>query len=427
VTPPRSTGVQQHYTHRKLVGPATPQMPASRTPALDAIIVPASRHATNLDHAITLARVMKCHLVLLCSRDARTSQVNHLLASRSFAQASVIELPSQYRHDLLEFTTSQPELQPLEPCAARDTDLSMKRNVGLALARMLRWNRIFFLDDDIRDFESAALRHTVSMLGRYSSVGMRVTSFPDNSVMCHAHRATGGLQDVLVSGSALAVDCTGPLGFFPDVYNEDWFFFYNYATKGSLGCSGRHATQLAYDPFADPLRAARQEFGDVLAEGLYALLHYDTSRNASREYWVHFLDARREFLAAIIARIEHAQPEMRSKIRRAVKRAQRCLAQIQPELCESYVAAWRKDVWMWNERLEQMPEVFSIDDALSQLNLKADEGNAKAALTTAMPPDKQDRASSIQGAGTPDGGWATTDPVPGPEAVPEAAGGVFPV
>ena len=50
---------------------------------------------------------------------------------------------------------------------------------------------------------------------------MRVSNFPDNSAVCHAHRGTGGLQDVFVTGAALAVDCQENIGFFPDIYNED--------------------------------------------------------------------------------------------------------------------------------------------------------------------------------------------------------------
>ena len=33
-----------------------------------------------------------------------------------------------------------------------------------------------------------------------------------------------------------------------------------------------HAKQAEYDPFANPDRARREEFGDLLAEGLYALM-----------------------------------------------------------------------------------------------------------------------------------------------------------
>ena len=138
---------------------------------------------------------------------------------------------------------------------------------------MLGWDRVFFLDDDIREVSFPDLRRTVSMLGqRYYSVGMQVSDFPDNSEVCHAHRETGQRQGVFVSGSVLAIDCTAPVGFFPNVYNEDWLFSITTQSRAARLLRPA-ATQLPYDPFDDPRRAAGQEFGDVIAEGLYALLH----------------------------------------------------------------------------------------------------------------------------------------------------------
>ena len=172
----------------------------------------------------------------------------------------------------------------------------MKRNIGLVLARMLGWQRVFFLDDDIRDIAYPDLQRTVDMLGSFSAAGMRVTEFPDNSIVCHANRMTGGSQDVFVSGAALAVECDSDIGFFPGIYNEDWFFFFDAASKGQLGNSYLKATQLVYYPFAKPERAAWQEFGDVLAEGLYALLHLHMDvEQATSAYWAFFLEAAAEF------------------------------------------------------------------------------------------------------------------------------------
>jgi len=43
---------------------------------------------------------------------------------------------------------------------------------------------------------------------------------------------------------------------------------------------------------ASRLKQLRQEFGDVLAEGLYALLHLGPdAAQATSEYWGTFLDA----------------------------------------------------------------------------------------------------------------------------------------
>ena len=132
---------------------------------------------------------------------------------------------------------------------------------------------------------------------------MMVTDFPDNSVVCHAHRETGAPQDTFISGSALAVNIPDETGFFPEVYNEDWLFFYDDARARRLGWSGANATQLPYDPFDQPERTKRQEFGDVLAEGLYALLDQGAGvTEVNQDYWKFFLDARWRFLENIIQR-----------------------------------------------------------------------------------------------------------------------------
>ena len=34
-----------------------------------------------------------------------------------------------------------------------------------------------------------------------------------------------------MSGAALAVDTAADIGFFPNVYNEDWLFFFDYAAE----------------------------------------------------------------------------------------------------------------------------------------------------------------------------------------------------
>ena len=84
------------------------------------------------------------------------TEVHELLAERSFNDAIVVDLPDGYRHELLDFRALASIKDDLpEACSYYVTDLSTKRNVGLILARMLGWRRIFFLDDDIRDINPA--------------------------------------------------------------------------------------------------------------------------------------------------------------------------------------------------------------------------------------------------------------------------------
>ena len=79
--------------------------------------------------------------------------------------------------------------------------------------------------------------------------------YPDNSVVCHAHRLGGGHQDVFASASGIGVRCDrDELAFFPNVYNEDWFFFADEAASHRIAKVGE-SRQRKYDPYDDPRRA----------------------------------------------------------------------------------------------------------------------------------------------------------------------------
>ena len=143
--------VRQHDNHRQLIGRAR-QAIGRRRPRLDAIIVPASRPAANIDHAVTLARAADSQLVVLCSRQADSGQVSELLAARCFDRAVVADLPDGYTNERMNFTSSGVVRGEMPDSRENPNgDLSLKRNLGLLLARMAGWERIFFMDDDIRD------------------------------------------------------------------------------------------------------------------------------------------------------------------------------------------------------------------------------------------------------------------------------------
>ncbi len=152
-------------------------------------------------------------------------------------------------------------------------DAGTKRNVALLLSRQLGWRRLLFLDDDIQPPSAEEITRAVSMLGPggASMASWPAHEFPDNSVVCHARRTVGLKQDTFLAGGCLLVDLTRPLPFFPAVYNEDWLFCWEAVRDRRMALPGA-VDQQPYNPF-DPRRAAREEFGDVLGEGLFALLH----------------------------------------------------------------------------------------------------------------------------------------------------------
>jgi hypothetical protein len=128
--------------------------------------------------------------------------------------------------------------------------------------------------------------------------------------------------------------------------------------------------KLPYDPFEDVGRAERQEFGDVLAEGLYALLHFGSDISAvTGRFWNEFLAARKRFLEEIVRRADSVAPEVGQNIVRAVQTAMLRLMPLQPQELDDYINAWRDDLCVWAERLETAPRVSSLDEALEMLAL----------------------------------------------------------
>jgi hypothetical protein len=202
---------------------------------------------------------------------------------------------------------------------------------------------------------------------------MQVKHFPDNSVVCHARRQVGEPQDVFVSGSVLAVDCTEQFDFFPDLYNEDWLFFYRNAAERKLASPGVQATKMAqikYNPFANWQRAEREEFGDVIAEGLYSLLHHGYGPHSPTEaYWARFLSDRNAVLDGISKQVLSAPVELQDGIRASISAARHTLRKITPSMCVDYVAAWQRDLTRWKKRLRDLPVVPSVEDALRELGL----------------------------------------------------------
>ena len=231
--------VRQLGTHRKLVS-RTEQRELDAELKLDAIIVPASEAARTWSRPSPWPgpRTARCSSCAAATSDPR--EVHELLAQRSFNDAIVVSLPDDYRHELLDFRALASIKDDLPAaCSYHVTDLSTKRNLGLILARMLGWQRIFFLDDDIRDINPADVQSTVSMLGSYprgrhasnrlSRQFSRLPCPPGDRGTCRTSSSLGRLWPWTASRTD---------GFFPDIYNEDWLFFYDAASAGGWAVRG---------------------------------------------------------------------------------------------------------------------------------------------------------------------------------------------
>ena len=251
-------------------------------------------------------------------------------------------------------------------------DLSLKRNLGLLIGRMAGWKTLLFVDDDIIGLSAAKVRRVAGALENFAAAGMPATEFPDNSVVCHARRrfVGGEPQDVFVSGSALAVNVETADSFFPAVYNEDWLFLAPHLDRRSV-TSGGPSGQKPYYPFGSPARATRQEFGDVLAEGLIGHLHTGTlERLPTRRYWAAFLSRRADLIAASVAGChDNKQSPIARDAIRALDEAEKARSVIEPIELVQYLEAWQSDLTDWRRHIQRFTTVGSLEKALGELGL----------------------------------------------------------
>ena len=322
---------------------------------------------------------MDTPLVLLCSKQASVDQVAGRAERTPGLNCLIVGIPERWSHSDFPRQTSGDDFKAAQ--ADRATDLSLKRNLGLVLARLHGWNKVVFVDDDIIRTESFS--RLTAQLDDHQIAGMVVPRHPDNSVVCHARRLADLDQDVFVSGAVLGVHCNSlPLSFFPDIYNEDWFFFAEEAASRQLPRVGQ-AVQLEYDAFADPTRARREEFGDLLAEGLFARFgQWDADeslgqllRSTTASYWSQFIEARHEAIngtRSALLRFADRDPGDR-RIRAALASLDAASGQlsqtISPQLCVEFVNAWREDLAGWQQFTTGISAASNTACALESLGL----------------------------------------------------------
>ena len=348
----------------------------------DAIVVPTHRPAKRLRASIDLARRISRPLIVMCSRAVRQDDVIRR-ADEAGIEAFAFNMPVGNPLEIDFATSRDAELSAASP--DRNSDLSMKRNIGLVLARLLGWKRLMFLDDDIyrvgrrhvTELAAALENHKVSAL-------IPKLGFPDNSVVCHAHRLGGGTQDVFASASSIGVRCDRPdLKFFPNVYNEDWFFFADEAAKHRIKPVGE-SYQRKYDPYDKPARAAWEEFGDLLAEGLYARLDIRQGIwDVDTSYWGYFIERRRRFHQRVTESLTHVKPERRieaTKAAESIRAAQDQLEKITPELCMKFMRTWEADLEEWRGYLASLPELTTVEEAFDYLQIPPTD-RGKSAIT----------------------------------------------
>ncbi|MDQ1294887.1 MAG: hypothetical protein QG608_2772 [Actinomycetota bacterium] len=379
-------GLPSHRpSHRDLVRPLPGPGTADRSGRVGAIVVPTSRSLDDAGNgirlAVELAGAHACQLVVLCSGRARSEGFPRDLAGSCPQGVAVVDFP--VGEELLpRFATSR---RLLSTALRSDRDLGDKRNLGLLLAVRAGLRTVLFLDDDVRalplpngrgtrttpgtartldpDQLADAVAHLLDG-GDTGAVGWTLTDFDDNSVVCHTRRALGMPQEQFIGGGALLVKITEELPFFPRIYNEDWLFMFELmwrrGNRGELAEAG-NVLQDAYDPFL-PERARSEELGDILAEGLFSLLHRgddpaDPERFMKDEsYWQGVLERREDMTNHMLKMIESTEtiaPETRERMTAVLEAAEEIRSCVRPGSFVDFLRSWSDDLLTWREHLRR--------------------------------------------------------------------------
>ncbi|MEU8251584.1 GNAT family N-acetyltransferase [Nonomuraea sp. NPDC048916] len=375
---------------------------------VDAIIVPTVRPAAYLRNAARVALRLGCPLVALCS--GRWASAD--LAVRGLDDLGVelvaADLPRHARPRPSLTTSALLRGNPVD----RRADTGPKRNLGLMLAKLAGWERVVFLDDDIVVPDPEDLLRAAGLLDTYDRVALSVKWFHDNSVICHSNRDTGEEQATFVGAGAMAVAANRAPAFFPAVYNEDWLDLLGDTRLRPTAVVGT-VVQRPYDPYLSPDRARTEEFGDILAEGLYALLDAGEAwTGADRDFWGHHIDRRRRLIGDILRRIRqgaggdrHRRDRMRASLRAALAQHEF----VTPKLCVRYLRAWQADRDDWQTFLSDLPTDLPLEKARDELAGRGPLGTRVVHHTPEPPrgakrPVQRDTVLPI----TP---WAVCDPL----------------
>ncbi len=370
---------RHHASHRGLLRHLV-KVPRAGRGRVGGIVVPTHRPAANLAFALATARRLGCRVVAVCGGWSSVEDVLALAGDvRCYAVRDV---------DALGFDRLPAGVRGVHDASGKQRNISAGRNLGLLVARLAGWRTVLFLDHDVdvgatatpgapwaRWFDVAASRigpggvHVVGWIQRH---------YPDNSVVCHANRLAGNPQGSFISTGALvtAVDEATPS--FPPVYNEDWLFLHPSLAERRVALGG-YVLQQRYDPFADPQRAVDEEFGDLLVEGLFHLLHVADGAEpgaavASRAFWAREVEFRAAFVDGIAEQLEKgagpqgADADVPAALR-SLRAAAARLQEISPDDVVRFVEAWQDDARTWRATMQRLHPVGRLDAAFDVLHV----------------------------------------------------------
>ena len=234
-----------------------------KLPYIDAIYIPTQEHRPELFTALTTLKKHSKHIYLLFS-GTKSKWAGSLCSKRI---SNLTELNSCF--DLEQYKNHITSQNP-STCINPDYDIPAKRTFALEHAKSNKFSRIGFLDDDIKLNSEDLLNVRIALSTSADMVSFHVLSFPDVSTVDHIERIIyKQVSRVSIGGNCLFVRTENCRGYFPYIYNDDWFFIFKNMSHNRIISLGT-AQQRPYEPWVSSIRIKFEQFGDIIIEGIKA-------------------------------------------------------------------------------------------------------------------------------------------------------------
>jgi hypothetical protein len=358
------------------------------------IVLLAGRKTENATLGLKLAALTGAPIAVMCSRGVEPSEM------RSLAREIEKEMSQPINGIAIRIeagVSSLPKETDTFPAALfgrEGNTISEARNLGLLLGKALR-KHVIFIDDDIA-LTAGMLVDVFQTLMRGAAVtGHLVAGYPDNSVFRHAIRhaldlcmpGTVGGPELAEAKGTLArtvrgrthLQLTGSAGFGvnhsfirhgfqPNSYNEDLIFLYLMRGHGTGVTRHGRAIQAPYMPF-NVARAASEEFGDLLADSFRHRYWHDL-RAIAELPWTQEIAQRMELYGSLKLVLESQLPNalVPEALAAINNGGRRRLESITPLECELFFRALDRDLVLWSDFVEVLPEFDRLTDAATHLN-----------------------------------------------------------
>lgn len=229
-------------------------------PLIDAVYVPTQSHRPLLETEISVLK--------------NNSKTLHFLFSENAAPwVKDVDHPNLYIHTNLESERRLSQFMHYS-CAKNPSnafkpnyDIPYKRNLSLLDASRNNYKTICLLDDDITLTDNDFRKARVALLSSVDIASFHVLDYPDVSTIDHIERIILERPSrVSIGGNCLFMNVDNVHSFFPDAYNDDWYFIFSHIGSRKIVSLGT-AVQRPYTPWTDLERVGFEQFGDIVIEG----------------------------------------------------------------------------------------------------------------------------------------------------------------